>query len=91
MTCDHEEADTRLFVHAHHAAESGDTVVIKSPDTNVFVIALASQPAINATLIFDTESGNNERRIDISKVAAYFGPLWCKAIVGFHIFTGKNN
>jgi uncharacterized protein YbdZ (MbtH family) len=90
LECDHEEAGTRMFVHAHHAAESVDTVVIKSPDTDVLVIALASQPSINAKLVFDTGTGNNQRRIDISKVAACLGPLWCKAIVGFHIFTGNN-
>ena len=29
LKCDHEEADTRMFVHAQHAAESVETVVIK--------------------------------------------------------------
>ncbi|XP_028415026.1 uncharacterized protein LOC114538109 [Dendronephthya gigantea] len=91
LECDHEEADTRMFVHAHHAAESVDTVVIKSPDTDVFVIAIASQPTIDAKLIFDTGTGNNQRRIDINEVAAYFGTLWCKAIIGFHIFTGSDS
>ena len=78
-----------MFVHAHHAAESVDTVVIKSPDTDVFVIAISSQTTIDSKLIFDTGVANNQRRIDVSEVAAYFGPLWCRAIVGFHIFTGR--
>ena len=56
----------------------------------MFVIALATQPSINAKLIFDTGVGNKQRRIDMSKVADYFGPLWCKAVIGFHIFTGKH-
>ena len=90
LKCDHEEADTRMFVHAQHAAESVETVVIKSPDTDVFAIALATQPSINAELIFDTGVANKQRRIDMSKVADYFGPLWCKAVIGFHIFTGKH-
>ena len=90
LKCDHEEADTRIFAHAQHAAEFVNTVVIKSPDTDVFVIAIASQLSINAQLIFDTGTGNNQRRIDISKVAACLGPLWCKGIVGFRIFTGKS-
>ena len=59
LKCDHEEADTRMFVH---------------PDTDVFVIALATQPSIDAKLIF----------------ARYFVILWCKAGIGFHIFTGKH-
>ena len=61
LKCDHEEADTGMFVHAQHAAESVETVVIKSPDTDVFVIALATQPSINAKLIFDTGVGNKQK------------------------------
>ncbi len=90
LECDHEEADTKMFVHAHHAAKSVDTVIIKSPDTDVFVIALASQQTIPAKLVFDTGTANNRRRIDISGIAAYFCPMWCQAIVGFHIFTDEH-
>lgn len=32
---DHEETDTRLRLHANHAAKDYDTVMIKSPDTVV--------------------------------------------------------
>ena len=36
----HEEADTRLILHAQHAALAGITqVIVKSPDTDVAVIA----------------------------------------------------
>ena len=38
LECDHEEADTKMFVHAQHAAASSDVVVIKSPDTDASVI-----------------------------------------------------
>ena len=89
LECDHEEADTKMFVHAQHAATSTDNIVLKSPDTDVFVIALACQATIPARLILDTGTGNNRRRIDIAQVAAYLGPRWCKAIIPFHIFTGK--
>ena len=78
-----------MFVHAQHAATSTDNIVLKSPDTDVFVIALACQATIPARLILDTGTGNNRRRIDIAQVAAYLGPRWCKAIIPFHIFTGK--
>ena len=91
LECDHEEADTRMFLHAQHAAASSDVVVIKSPDTDVFIIALACQANIPATLIFDTGTANNRRRIDVGRVAEFFGPRWCKAMIGFHIFTGGNN
>ena len=34
LECDHEECDTRVFLHAHHAAQEHETVIIKSPDTS---------------------------------------------------------
>ena len=38
LECDHEEADTKIFVHAKHVAKSMDTFIIKSTGTDVFVI-----------------------------------------------------
>lgn len=38
LECDHEEADTRLLLHAKHASDHGFSVVVtKSPDTDVHV------------------------------------------------------
>lgn len=37
---DHEEADTRLILHALHASDQFKRIVIWSPDTDVAVIAL---------------------------------------------------
>ena len=40
--CSHEEADTRIFVHARHAAMEGNkALVITANDTDVLVIAIA--------------------------------------------------
>ncbi|KAJ8030514.1 hypothetical protein HOLleu_26961 [Holothuria leucospilota] len=41
LFCDHEEADTRLLLHARHAAETTSNIIISSPDTDVAVIALS--------------------------------------------------
>ena len=39
--CNHEEADSRLFLHARHAVEQGHTsLIIKASDTEVLVIAI---------------------------------------------------
>ena len=41
LECSHEEADTKILLHAQHAAEAGHrTVSIRSPDTDVAIIAV---------------------------------------------------
>ena len=88
LTCDHEEADTRLLLHAKHAAAHRfQDVVIRSPDTDVFIIAIASPVTCN--MFFDTGVGNNRRILSISQCRKSLGDRWSKALLGFHIFTGK--
>jgi hypothetical protein len=42
LECSHDEADTRLLLHAAHAEISGhQSVIIQSPDTDVAIIACA--------------------------------------------------
>ena len=90
LASDHEEADTHMFLHAQHAAKASESenVVIKSCDTDVFIIALAYASTSSSRIIFQTGTGNNLRNIDISKVAEYYGDKCCKALIGFHFFTG---
>lgn len=38
LTCSHEEADTRLLLHAEHDSSSRSLVIIQSPDTDVLVL-----------------------------------------------------
>ena len=41
LTCCHEEADTRMLLHAKHARNHGAAkVVIHTPATNVFILML---------------------------------------------------
>ena len=41
LCSDHEEADTRLLLHAKHAASTHRRIVIQSPDTDVAVLSIA--------------------------------------------------
>ena len=41
MPCDIEEADERLCLHAKHAAEENQKILIKTVDSDVVVIALS--------------------------------------------------
>ena len=85
---DHEEADTRLLLHAKQASKTHNHVVIRSPDTDVFILLLGHNSAIPTALYFDTGIGNQRRILDIGKVFLTPGFELCDALIGFHAFTG---
>lgn len=85
LESDHEEADTRLILHAVDAGRSHDTVIIHSPDTDVLVLSVChahSVPSDNLILI------SGDRLIDIKKVSEKMGRVMCLALLGLHILTG---
>ena len=84
-----EEADTKLLLHASHAAQNGyEYVVIKASDTDVLLLALHHQANIQATLIIERGSGDTLKYIDIHATADKLGQRVCKALLGLHSFTG---
>ena len=88
LECDHE-ADTRLLLHSKHAANTYDTIIIKSPDTEVFILCVAMQNIIGKKLLMMTETGNRFRLIDIAAVSNALGNELCTCLPGFHAFSGK--
>ena len=92
LQCNHEEADTRLVFHANFVAatEEMPVVVIRSIDTDVFILLLYHAQYINAKLWMDAgvNSKNTRRLIDISGLALKLTPVICEALPSFHAFTG---
>ena len=89
LSSDHEEADTRMIAHARHASLSYSNVIVKSPDTDVFFIALNATNDIFANLFFETGKGNSRRIISLNKIKQHIGEQWCSSLIGFHAFTGN--
>ena len=89
LSSDHEEADTRMIAHARHASLSYFNVIVKSPDTDVFFIALNATNDIFANLFFETGKGNSRRIISLNKIKQHIGEQWCSSLIGFHAFTGN--
>ena len=69
---DHQEADTRIFARALHASLTNDKIVISSPDTDVFMIAIAKFEDIPADLSMLTGTKNSSGIIEIKRVANAF-------------------
>ena len=91
--CPHEEADTRIFVHARDAAiEGSKALVIKTNDTDIVVIAVYVLPQLQEigveTLWTAFGHGVGMKWIPIHELLNAIGPTRARGIMYFHAFTG---
>ena len=87
LRCTKEEADTRMLLHAAHAADDGaPAVVVKSPDSDVAVVALSVSVShqIHTQLIFRTGMQHRTRYLDLSAIGRRLGQEVCSALPGYH-------
>jgi len=88
--CSHEEADTRMLLHAAHAAANGHTrVMIKTVDNDVVVLAIACFERIGTSELWIAfGAAKNLRFIAVHELVKILGSDRCKALPFFHAFTG---
>lgn len=91
--CNHEEADTRIFLHSKHAAAHGNkTIIIKASDIDVLVIAVSVLSILHdlgvEKLWVAFGQGQNLKWIPIHDLNPLIGPEKSKAFYFFHAFTG---
>jgi len=92
--CDHEEADTRLFVHLKDALDKGDRrVLIRTVDTDVIVIAVGvffelqrMYPNIDIWVSFGM--GKHFENYHINLICHSLGEERCRGLPFYHSFTG---
>ena len=65
LQCDHEEADTRMLLHALHASRNQENIDIKSLDTGVFVTALYLKWFLASSLFLETGTRDTYRNLSI--------------------------
>ena len=96
LHADHEEADTRLLLHcayasqrqAHSQYDPQKAVMIRSPDTDVFIIALAFAGVMTSKVLFHTGRGTNVRTIDVTSIKDHLGADVSSALIWIHCLTG---
>lgn len=89
LRSDHEEADTRLLLHAKHASQTHRRIVIRSPDTDVAVLCIAHFKDLQCQeLWFRTGVKDRLRFIPIHLLNSSLGQPLCKALPAFHALTG---
>lgn len=92
--CTHEEADTRMFVHAVDAVRQGSKrIVIRTVDTDVLVLAIALvlqlkqiNPVVKLWVALGT--GSHLRYFETHIIAEKLSMEVSKALPIFHAFTG---
>lgn len=81
-----EETDTRVVLYLHHAAAIGyKSAVVRTPDTDIFMILLYHANAINLTVYLDTGSRKNKQLINISELAESLGKDYCATLLGYYV------
>ncbi|KAK3698426.1 hypothetical protein QZH41_001193 [Actinostola sp. cb2023] len=91
LKSDHEEADTRLFLHAKHAVDDHPScrIVIQSPDTDVFLLGVTHFVSLGCEeLWLKTGVKDRLRFIPLHDVARTLGDRMCKALPAFHAISG---
>lgn len=88
--CTHEEADTRLLLHATDAGRNGyQKVMIRTVDTDVVVLCISLFTQMNLQelwIAFGT--GKNFRFIPVHTIVQALGPEKAISLLMFHSFTG---
>ena len=70
--CDHQEADSRMFIHAHYAAEgeNAGSAIVTSPDKDAAVLCLFHCSTLNfIELSFHTGTGKQRMFIPMHIIA----------------------
>ena len=84
-----EEADTRIFLHANHAAQNGHSkIIIRSTDTDVQVLACFYQSIIMADMYLHKGTGTGKHILCINDLTTSLGPEVCNILPGIHALTG---
>ena len=84
LESNHEEADTRLLLHAKYAARPRSRIIIQSPDTDVLVLCVAHFDEIAfEELWFRTGVKDRLRYVPVHMVSEKLGQKLCKSLPAF--------
>ena len=89
LECYHEEANTRLLLHAHHAStHNSSEILLVCEDTNVLVLTIAFCSQIRVPINQKKGSQSRSRVVDIRQIKDAFSEEIAHTLPGLHPFTG---
>ena len=89
---DQVQTDTTVVLYLHHAATLGyKDAVVRTPDTDIFVILLYHAHKIKLTVNLDTGSEKHRQLINISELAESLGEDYnCGTLLRLNVFSGED-
>ena len=92
MSCTHEEADTRMFVHATGGADHGmNKILLRTVDTDVIVISIRMAQKIGCDCLWfalgTATSPSTFRYLDATAMAQALGDATCGGLPAFRALT----
>ena len=86
-----EETDTRIVLYLKYAAKLGyNSSLVRTPDTDIFVILLFYVNTIGLAIFIDIGTGKYRQIVNISQMAESMGADKSKMVFGLHVFTGED-
>ena len=86
-----EETDTRVILYINYAKAQGfKSVVVRTPDTDIFFILLYHAHNIQMKIYVDIGVGKKRKLINVSELASELGREWCTVLLCFYVFTGED-
>ena len=79
------------MIYIKHAEDqSFKSVVVRTPDTDVFFMLLFHTQDLEITIYVDTGTRTKRRLVNVPELASTLGKEWCTTLLGFYVFTGED-
>ncbi|KAJ8248142.1 hypothetical protein GJAV_G00238790 [Gymnothorax javanicus] len=79
-----EETDSRVVLYLHHAVKLGfKPAIVRTPDTDIFVILLHHAHTISLTVYIDIGTGKHRQLINVTELATSLGQPYCSTLLAF--------
>ncbi len=90
LSCNHEEADTKLVaLAAACSAEPGSTIIGRSPSGDIHILALfVGNELPSIRVLVDNGTGKNQKILDVT--SSELSDKERKALLGLHAFSGND-
>lgn len=89
LSATHEEADTRIILHAFHSSSSH--IVVKARDTDICVLLIHHFPKMDTSKIWMMSGTAKSRKfIPIHEICKNLSELQMRNILSFHAITGSD-